>query len=143
MKNIFPLDVVLKIRRNEEGVQALKLAAIKERRRILLEQLYELRLAIDLQEKRRPEQSSAFELATGQKYSELLYKKGAMTLLEIQKADASEDVQRKILLAALMERKKIDRLRELWADKRAREQNKTEAREMDETARFQFSREEQ
>ena len=64
-----------------------------------------------------------------------------MTLHEIEKAAAREAAQRKVLLAALMERKKIDKLKEIWADKRAREEDKIEAREMDETARFQFSRE--
>jgi flagellar export protein FliJ len=141
MTNKFPLDMVLTLRRNEETSQALKLEALKEKRRCLLEQLDEVKLEIEQQGKLRPERSSAYELASGQKYCELLYRRGVTMLLEIEKAAAREVAQRKVLLAALIERKKIDKLKELWADKRARAESKAEAREMDETARFQFSRE--
>ena len=143
MKNKFPLEVVLTIRRNEETSQAMKLEAIKEKRRALLEKLDEVRLEIEVQGKRSPKLFSAFELLSGQRYNELLYRRSATMLSEIEKTAVREAAQRKALLSALMERKKIDKLKELWRDKRARELDRTEAREMDETARFQFSREEQ
>lgn len=141
MKNRFPLEVVLLIRRNAEAAQAMKLKAIKEKRLELLEQLDGTRAEIELLAARRPEQGTAFELASGQKYSELLYRRCALILNEIQKASAREAEQRKELMAALKERKKIEKLKESWAGKRAGELSKIETAEMDETARFQFARE--
>jgi len=140
MRNKFPLEAVLMLRRNMEALQAVKLKEIKDKRRVLLEELSGVGEEIGRLASEKPSLSSAFELASGQKYSELLYRRCDLIRSEIQKTAARESAQRKELLAALKERKKMEKLKEIWAEKRALELAKAEAVEMDETARVQFAR---
>lgn len=141
MKNRFPLDVVLMVRRNSEDKHAVRLKAIMEKRSELLESLRVMRRAVEQLEERRAEQVAAFELASGQKYREMLYKRCNSILAEIEKVGAQESAQRKELMNALKERKKLEKLKDIWAGKLALKLEKIESAEMDETARFQFARE--
>lgn len=141
MKNRFPLDVVLMVRKNAEDKHAVLLKAIMEKRSELLESLRVMRAAIEQLGERRVEQVMAYELASGQKYREMLYKRCNMILAEIEKVSAQESRQRKELMNALKERKKLEKLKDIWAGKLALKLAKIESVEMDETARFQFARE--
>lgn len=142
MNGKFSLETVLTIRRNEESVQAGRLEAIRGKKRELAEKLGEVKAELAVQARSLPGAAKAFELLSGQRYRELLYRRLAVVNSEIEKTSERERLQRETLAAAVRERKKIERLRELWADRLRKAEEKAEALQMDETARFQFAREE-
>lgn len=137
----FPLETLLTIRRNEEAAQGVKLEALKARRREMMEKLWEIRSELNKQNDSFPAGGTAFEMTWNARYADLLLRRLEAATGELEKAGACEEVQRKALLAAMKERKKIEKLREMWAEKIEKARNKAETLEMDETARFQFARE--
>jgi len=142
MNGKFPLETLLTIRRNEEAAQGVKLETLKAQRRELMGKLWELRSELGKQNNSFPAAGTALEMTWNARYADLLLRRLKTATGELEKAGAREEVQRKALMAAMKERKKVEKLREIWADKLEKAWNKAEMLEMDETARFQYAREE-
>lgn len=142
MKNKFPLEVVLTVRRNAEGSQALRLEDIKRRRREMRDQIDAAQREIESLETGRGSAAlSASDLLPLQRWREKLYLEIERLRLDDHKAAREEELQRKALEAAMRERKKLERMKERWAERRALALAKAEAAEMDEIGRFQWIRE--
>ena len=129
------------LRRNAEAAQAVKLKEILEKRRGLLSELQVVRREIEAYDAASPGACGAAEMLSARRYGELLFRRADLLETELRKNSIREAERRKELLGALKERKKMDRLKEIWALKRARDLARAEASEMDETARTQYARE--
>lgn len=129
------------MRRNAEAVQAIKLKELLEKRRCLLAELQVIRREIEEYDASLPKAGSVSEMLSARRYGETLFRRADLIQGELKKNSTREAEQRKMLLGALKERKKMDKLKEIWEFKRARELAKSEAAEMDETARVQYARE--
>lgn len=142
MNGKFPLETLLTIRRNEEAAQGVKLEALKAKRRETAEKLWAIRTELSRQNDAFPGGGTAFEMTWNSRYADLLLRRMKTATGDLEQAGAREEAQRKVLLAAMKERKKIEKLRDMWQERLEKAWNKAEALEMDETARFQFAREE-
>lgn len=129
------------MRRNAEAAQAIKLKEILEKRRGLMAELQDIRREIESYDASLPEAGSAADMLSARRYGETLFRRADLLQAELRKNSTRESEQRKVLLGALKERKKMDKLKEMWEFKRAKAFARVEASEMDETARVQYVRE--